>query len=168
VCLNAHPRESIAWYLCYRYVGDRSTCEALAEAMEVPIEKPELPAEIGEADVLADAAVFAQEHDVEPELSSPFAASRARDVKTLVGCMDRKRRYGAALAKAELEDLGELLGRRPALLSEGHAAFVSALPGRRFEDAAAIRYLARKAYREEWLYAPAALLYPERRWAPLD
>ena len=70
--------------------------------------------------------------------------------------------------RAELEDLGELLGRRPAGLAEGHAALVSALPGRTFEDAAAIRYLARKSYRDEWLYAPAAALYPERRWAPLD
>jgi serine/threonine protein kinase len=23
VCAHAHPRESLAWYLCYRYVGDR-------------------------------------------------------------------------------------------------------------------------------------------------
>jgi aminoglycoside phosphotransferase (APT) family kinase protein len=51
VCLNAHPRESVAWYLCYRYVGDRSTCEALAEAMDVEIDRPEMPEDVGKPDV---------------------------------------------------------------------------------------------------------------------
>ena len=43
VCAHAHPRESLAWYLCYRYVGDRSTCEMIAQAMEIPISKPPMP-----------------------------------------------------------------------------------------------------------------------------
>jgi hypothetical protein len=82
--------------------------------------------------------------------------------------MDRKRRYGDALASAELDDLGELLGRRPASLAEGLAAFDAMVSSHRFEDEAVIRYLSRRAYREEWLYAPAVELYPERRWAALD
>ena len=46
--LNAHPRESVAAYLCYRYVGDRATCEMLAQAMEIDIAHPELPEDAGE------------------------------------------------------------------------------------------------------------------------
>jgi aminoglycoside phosphotransferase (APT) family kinase protein len=165
---NAHPQESVAWYLCYRYVGDRSTCEMLAQAMDVALERPEMPEQSGEADVLADAAVYGQEHDVVPALSDRFAASRANDVKTLIACMDRRRRYGPALAEAELDELAALLGKRPASRAEGLAALDAAISEHRFEDDVLIRTLARKAYREEWLHAPAAELYPERRWAALD
>jgi hypothetical protein len=168
VCLHAHPQESLAWYLCYRYVGDRSTAEALAEAMEIEIERPELPESEGEGDVLADSAIYALEHDVGPALDAPFAASRARDVKALVGCMDRQRRYGARARADELEDLAALLGRRPGSLEEGYLAFEARLAEGRLDDVDAIRFLTRKGYRDEWLHAPAAALYPERRWAALD
>jgi aminoglycoside phosphotransferase (APT) family kinase protein len=71
VCLNAHARESVAAYLCYRYVGDRATCEVLAAAMEVEVERPEMPEDEGEPDVLADAAIYAQDHDVAPQVATP-------------------------------------------------------------------------------------------------
>jgi aminoglycoside phosphotransferase (APT) family kinase protein len=165
---NAHPQESLAWYLCYRYVGDRSTCEMLAAAMEVAIEPPDLPTDDGERDVLADAAVHAQQHDVEPKLDDPFAASRARDVRTLVRCIDRRRRHGPQLAADELDDIGELLGRRPTDLPEGRRALCEAISDRRLADDRVIRLLARKGHRDEWLFAPAVELYPERRWSTLD
>ena len=38
----------------------------------------------------------------------------------------------------------------------------------RLEDEPLIQYLARKAYRDEWLFGPAVALYPERRWSELD
>ena len=88
VCAKAHPRESIAWYLCYRYMGDRATSEALAEAMGFQIEKPEMPENVGEVDVQAEAAVYAQQHDVASKLSDPFAVSRAKDVTTLIPLMN--------------------------------------------------------------------------------
>jgi aminoglycoside phosphotransferase (APT) family kinase protein len=165
---NAHPRESLAWYLCYRYLGDRATCEMLALAMGVELDRPEMPEEVGESDVMAEAAVFAQEHDVEVAVTGPFPASRARDVKTLVRCMDRKRRYSEALEAAECDELGELLGRRPSNRAAGLASLVNAIGEHRFDDDLLIRTLARKAYRDEWLFAPAVELYPERRWSILD
>jgi aminoglycoside phosphotransferase (APT) family kinase protein len=168
VCLNAHPQESLAWYLCYRYVGDRSTCEALADAMGVEISRPEMPEDLGEQDVLAEAAIYAQARDVAPSIENAFAASRARDVEALIGCMDRKRRYGDAMRRAELADLGELLGRSFDSIEDGHQAFASAASKGRLDDEAAIRHLTRQAYRDEWLYAPAASLYPERVWSRID
>ena len=53
VALHAHPRESLAWYLCYRYLGDRTTCEMLMMAMDVEVERPEMPEDVGEPDVIA-------------------------------------------------------------------------------------------------------------------
>jgi aminoglycoside phosphotransferase (APT) family kinase protein len=168
VCAHAHPRESVAWYLCYRYVGDRSTCEALAEAMGVEIDRPEMPEAFGAVDVLADAAMYAQEHDVEPRLENAFAASRSRDVATLIGCMDRRRRYRPALAAIETDEVGSLLGRPQRDFEEAMRALDLAILDHRLADDALIRYLARKAYRDEWLHAPAVSLYPERRWSEID
>ena len=168
VCAHAHPRESVAWYLCYRYVGDRSTCEALAEAMGVDIERPEMPEGAGEKDVLAEAAVYAQNQDVAPKIESAFAVSRAREVSTLLECMDRKRRYGPTLASIEVDEIGALLGKSEPDLASALTALDRALHARRLEDDAVIRYLSRKAYRDEWLFAPAVSLYPERRWSALD
>lgn len=168
VCANAHPRESVAWYLCYRYVGDRSTCEGLAEAMGVEIERPEMPESDGEADVLADAAIYAQRNDVQKRVQDPFAQSRARDVATLVECMDRRRRYGPALEAIEIDELGALLGRSQDSVDRGLFELDRAIRAQRLEDEPLIQYLARKAYRDEWLHAPAVGLYPERRWSALD
>ena len=168
VCINAHARESVAAYLCYRYLGDRATCEVLADAMEVEIERPEMPEDAGAPDVLADSALYAQEHDVAPHVEDPFAQSRVRDVKTLISCMDRKRRYGPTLAEIECEELGELLGARPPSVEEGFERLDAAIREHRLEDPPLIQYLARHAYRDEWLYAPAVALYPNRRWADID
>ena len=172
VCLNAHPQESLAWYLCYRYVGDRTTCEMLAAAMEVEVERPEMPEGVGASDVLAESAMYAQQHDVAGAIEDGFAAQRAKDVKILVECMDRKRRYGAALETIECEELGALLGRKPESVEAGNARLCAAIldraDGAGLKDADIIQYLSRKAYRDEWLYQPAADIYPKRFWASLD
>ncbi len=168
VCNHAHPRESLAWYLCYRYAGDRSTCEMIAQAMEIPVEKPAMPEGVGEQDVLAEAALYAQSNDVTPAVGDAFARSRARDVATLVACMDRKRRYGSAIEQIEVEAIGALLGMRPVDGEEGIRALDAAIRARAVPDEKLVPYLTERAYREEWLYAPAVALYPARRWAALD
>jgi hypothetical protein len=91
-----------------------------------------------------------------------------RDVKTLVSCMDRKRRYGPALEAIECDELGALLGSRPGSLEEGFETLDGAIRERRLEDQPLIQYLTRHAYRDEWLYAPAVALYPDRFWAEID
>jgi hypothetical protein len=168
VCINAHARESVAAYLCYRYLGDRATCEVLAAAMEIDTQRPEMPEEVGQPDILADAATYAQDHDIAPLVEDPFALSRVRDVKTLIACMDRRRRYGHMLESIECDELGALLGSRPASLEEGLKTLDTAIRARRLDDAPLIQYLTRHAYRDEWLYAPAVALYPNRFWAEID
>lgn len=168
VCKHAHPRESLAWYLCYRYVGDRSTCEMLAQAMEIPITRPEMPEGVGEPDVLAEGALYAQRNDVASAIENPFARSRAKDVATLVACMDRKRRYGSAVDAIEIEEIGALLGRRPTDAGEAVRVLDDAIRARKIPDEKIVPYLTRRAYREEWLYAPCVELYPARNWSTLD
>ncbi len=168
VCLNAHPRESLAWYLCYRYLGDRTTCEMLAQAMEIEVERPEMPEGEGTRDVLAEGALYAQSRDVMPAIEDAFAARRAQDVAILIECMDRKRRFAAALDEIECDEIGALLGTRPSTREEGDSTLCAAIRAHRLEDENLIRYLARRAYRDEWLYQPAADIYPDRGWSDLD
>ena len=166
---NAHPRESLAWYLCYRYVGDRSTCESIAEAEGVTVERPELPADdAGGRDIVAEAAMWSLENDVRPAITDAFAASRARDTELLIRLMDRRRRFGAEIDAVECDELGELLGTRPSSRAEGTRLLDEAIRAESLPDAGVITYLTRRAYRDEWLHQPAVSLYPERTWSALD
>jgi len=168
ITVNAHPRESLAWFLCYRYLGDRATCESLAEAAGVIVERPEMPEGEGAKDILADAAVWSLEKDVAPHLADAFAASRAGDASILIRIMDRRRRYGALIDDIECDELTPLLGHRPATRAEGMAALVDRIEADDVDDVAVVTYLTRRAYRDEWLYEPAVSLYPARTWSPLD
>lgn len=166
--LNAHPREAISGYLCFRYVSDRATCQMLAQAMDIEIEPPEMPDGEGESDILAEAAAHALRDDVTPAVEDPFARSRVEAVEILIACMDRKRRFGAALEAIECDEIGALLGSRPASLPEGHAALQAAITAHELPDEKVLPYLARQAFRDEWLWAPAVALYPDREWAEID
>src|SRR4029453_18705242 len=90
------------------------------------------------------AARFAVEHDLVPELSSPYARSRANEVRILVEVMDRRRRFGPALAAAEREEQGALLGRRPKSVAQGWRALERAIAAHSLGDEAIIRHLTRR------------------------
>jgi aminoglycoside phosphotransferase (APT) family kinase protein len=164
----ADPHEPLAWYLAYRYVGDRSTLEAMAEFTGITIARPEIPSDDGTADPLAAAALSANEHDVRPALTKPFAQSRATEVSILIRCMERVQRLGSEIERADLGELGTLLGHRISSTASGNAELDAAIRARRLDDQQLIQFLGRRAYRREWLYSPVALLYPDRRWAPLN
>ena len=168
ITVNAHPRESLAWFLCYRYLGDRATCESLAEAAGLEVERPTMPEGDGEKDIFADAAVWSLERDVTPHLSDPFALSRVGDASILIRIMDRRRRYGALLDAIECDEMTPLLGSRPATRAEGTATLDRMINDGEVDDAAVITYLTRRAYRDEWLFEPAVSLYPTRSWSALD
>jgi aminoglycoside phosphotransferase (APT) family kinase protein len=168
VTAHAHPTEPVAWFLAYRYVGDRATCESIAEAAGIEVEPPALPDDSGHGDVLAKAAAYTLEHDVVPKIADPFAASRANDVRILLEVMERRRRFGPELAAIECAELGELLGTTPDTLDAGLAALDAAIAAGGLDDAATITYLTRRSYRDEWLHAPAVALYPDRHWSALD
>ena len=171
ISVNAHPRESLAWFLCYRYLGDRATCESLSEAAGITVKKPPMPDELfgpGEKDVFADAAIWSLEKDVAPHLSDAFAQSRAGDAAILIKMMDRKRRFGAQLDAIECDELEPLLGSRPVSRQEGMDALNERILSNEIDDTAVIAYLTRRAYRDEWLHDPAVSLYPTRTWSKLD
>jgi aminoglycoside phosphotransferase (APT) family kinase protein len=164
----ANHREPLAWYLAYRYIGDRATVDSMAQSMGIEIGEVETPEDNGATDPLATAAEFANEHDVRPALTSPFAQARALEVSVLIGCIERVQRLGQKIGRADLADLEEVLGRRFGSAAQGNAALDIAIRERRLGDEPLIRFFGRRCHRQEWLYAPAARLYPERRWSALD
>jgi aminoglycoside phosphotransferase (APT) family kinase protein len=164
----AEPREPLAWYLAYRYIGDRSTLEAIAEFMGITIDRPEMPADTGSVDPLAASAEWANEHDIQPALSNVFAKARAPEVSILIRCMERVGRLGKEIERADLKELGALLGHRIDNLIAGNAELDAAIRSRRLDDQRLIQFLGRRTHRLEWLYSPVTLLYPNRRWAPLN
>jgi aminoglycoside phosphotransferase (APT) family kinase protein len=163
----AEPREPLAWYLAYRYIGDRSTLEAMAEFLGFRIERPDLPPDSGITDPLAAAAVWANEHDVQPALTTSFAKSRAADVSILLKCMERVARLREEIERADLAELSTLLARRISNLASGNVELDDAIRSHRLDDQRLIQFLGRRAYRLEWLYSPVTQLYPNRQWAPL-
>ncbi|MAL95092.1 MAG: hypothetical protein CME40_08440 [Haliea sp.] len=169
VCRHPRPGEPLAWYLCYRYVGDRSTCEALADAMGIALERPALPEEAPASELpLEDSALATLASDVAPALDTPIARSRLRDAEVLFQCAVREARWGDWLRDTESREIARLLGAQPVDYAQSLARLVAAIEGRQLADEPLVQYLARKAWRDEWLYRPAVTLYPERTWSPLD
>jgi hypothetical protein len=164
----AHPREPLAWYLAYRYVGDRSTLEAMAEYLGLRIERPEMPEDRGPTDPLALSAEWVNEHDVQSAIGTPFAKARATEVSILIRCMERVSRLGTQIETADLTELSTLLGRRIDNPRIGNAALDAEIRSRTLDDQRLIQFLGRRAYRLEWLYSPVTALYPNRHWAPLE
>ena len=119
-------------------------------------------------DVLANAAIYAQENDVAPATRDAFSTQRAKDVRILIECMDRKRRYGPAIDQIECEEMAALLGSSLLRLKKAIGQLSEAIRAHSLEDAPLIQYLTRKSYRDEWLYQPAVNIYPNRFWADLD
>jgi len=165
--VHAKPHEPIAWYLAYRYVGDRATCEAIAEAMGIVVEPPEYPPENDMEDPLAKAASWALHNDIKPGANTPLAISRIAEVDVLLRCMARVAKYGALIDETERREIGALLGDDVATLEEGLTALDEAITAHRLSDEAVITYLARRCFRGEWLYQPSTTLFPKRRWSSL-
>lgn len=167
MCQNPIASQSYAWYLCYRYLGDRSTCEALAEAMDIAITRPQMPEE-GKQGILAKAAMKHLRKDVKPELDTAFSESRVDDVAILIECMDREQRFGKQFKDIECKEISQLLNTTIDSFEAAMSALNKAILDEVLDDAELIPYLARKAYRDEWLYQPVTQLYPDRSWSALD
>ncbi len=169
VCAHPPPGQSLAWYMCYRYLTDRSTCEGIAEYLDVAIDKPDLPEDKGVSDVLTTAALSALNDDVIPRSDNDFLTSRAVDTTRLIQCMERRNRFGTWLENTEIAEIAALLGQPVAgSLAEANAALVAAIESEQLQDEPLLQYLARKAYRDEFIHAPVIELYPNRRWSEID
>jgi aminoglycoside phosphotransferase len=164
------PTTAVALNLCYRVICDRATCEAIADAMHTSIERPPaLPALGGRAGhSIGEVAVDNLRREVLPNVGDTWARHQLEHSALLVECMDRVARLGPTVDAIEVDELAALLGTRPASAQDGLASLDAAL--RRWDgerDDEVLRYLGRRAYRTEELYAPVVALFPGRQFSPL-
>ena len=141
--------------------------EALAEAMDIPIERPVMPDD-SKKSVMSRAAIAHIQDDLLPALDTDFAQSRAEDVAILIECMARQQRFGDQLEAIECEEISALLGSDIKDYSDALKQLNDAILAQSLEDKVLIPYFARKAYRDEWLHWPVTRLYPDRVWSALD
>jgi aminoglycoside phosphotransferase (APT) family kinase protein len=157
--------EWIAQYVFYL----RTTAEALAESMGIGLEPYEPP--------LAPPTRFSHLHEILlenlrgeqlPAQRDPFLNARLELALRLALHLRHAERLGPAFASAELDDLGELLGRRPASPLEGRRALDRGVRewGARREEAL-VRYFHRHALREEALMRGALGLAEGRSLSPI-
>lgn len=162
-------RGPVAMNLAYRAICERALCEAIADARGIALEPAALP-DAPELDAHGLPALVAQQltEEIAPALPSEYLKHRAESAAALVECIERERRYGAAIAAAEREELGALLGERFEKARAGRSELDARIragtaPG---EDAV-LRTLARLTQRSEALYAPVVRPFAGRKFSPL-
>ena len=99
----------------YRYICERATCEALADAMGVELERPELPQdEMGSS--LEGVVIQNLRDEVLPSVDGDFPRHRLEHATLLVECLDRQKQLGPQLAAIELDEIADAnrsTGRQP-------------------------------------------------------
>jgi hypothetical protein len=172
------PSGPAALNVAYRVRGDFVCCDAIALAMGIHLDEPELPepraAELVPSFDLVNPALHIIEQEVAPELSDPYLLGQAGWSARLVETLERRARLGPALVELEWQDLAGLLGHRPDSVAAGIAQLDRLIaawdddagsgPG----EAEVLGYLWRRACRAEHLYQPLLGFLPERRFGPID
>ena len=162
------PHTPVALNLCYRVVSDRICCDAIAAAMEIELERPDLPFVPDPPTTLYEVVAENLRREVRPAVEGAFATNRLDAAALLVLSLEREHRIGPALAEVEIEELAKLLGRRPADLPSGLALLDRELAGWGPErEVELLRYLGRRAWRTEQLLAPVVSLFADRELRPL-
>ncbi|TML08661.1 MAG: phosphotransferase family protein [Actinobacteria bacterium] len=164
---DAH--DPIALNLCYRTVSDRICCECIAAPAGISLERPPLPWTSDARPTLYTAVAGILDTEIAPCLDTSFAQGRAREARLVVQALEREHQLRPLIDDVDLVELTELLGHRPTDVSTGLSELrdliVDGPPDR---DGTILRYLARRAWREERLLAPVVSLFPNLELRPLE
>jgi len=150
---NLGPRtEHAEWIAQYVYY-ERTTAEALAESLGIELAPLELPdPEPGPRAPLYEILLENLRDEQLPAIDDAYRAFRMQMTLRLALHLRNADRLGPALDAQELDDMGRLLGRRPASLREGRRALdrlVREQGPRREEEL--VRYFHRHALRAQAL-----------------
>jgi aminoglycoside phosphotransferase (APT) family kinase protein len=164
------PHDPIALNLCYRIVSDRICCNCIADHDGLAAAPAALPWPPAPHTTLADAVASQLTTQVAPAIESGFAQGRAREAALLVRTIERQEAARPALDNVECDELGMLLGDRPADVASGLAALCAHIedPSHQLDpDGEIIRYLGRRAWRAELVAEPVVSLFPALALRPL-
>ena len=156
-----HPRDPVAFNQCVSIIGDRLLCDALAEAIGITPERPEVP-EPSSSTTLYDIVVDNLRNDVASHVTGEFPSERLHTSALLVETLARYHQLGPWLEATELDEVAALTGSRPADVASGRAALdelIVADDGARDEEL--VRALGRIAWRAEVVAAPVVSLFPD-------
>ena len=108
------------------------------------------------------------EEEQSPAITDPFLKNRMWFASRLARHLRHGDRLGVAFDEQELDDMAELLGKRPSDVTEGHRAMHQlVLDSGPERDEAFIRYFYRHARREEMLMEGALGMCEGAQLAPL-
>lgn len=160
--------EHAEWIAQYVYY-ERTTAEALAESMGIALEPLEIPdPEPGPRAPLYDILLENLRDEQLPAIDDAYRAFRMQMTLRLARHLRNVDRLGPALDAQELDDLGRLLGRRPASLREGRRALdrlVREQGPRREEEL--VRHFHRHALRSQALMQGAMGMAEHSRLQPI-
>lgn len=175
---DANYVQYLGWFVVYGRCG----LEVMARYAGVPLEPPRLPEAVPSRRSVAHAhlvdlldparAAGANAGATLAPGPDPAAEERAYDfdrMHRLAVYLERSDRYGAALEADDLDDVGKILGARPATWQEADLALerlvLEAGPER---DAELIRYFHRRLAREESLLHPVLREQQNASFPPLE
>ena len=153
----------------FRTLLMRADALALCDAVGVarPAEPPLVAGSPSDDLALAAHAWRDQRDIVAAAVTEPFATQRAHGVGATLGYLEHRMRFGADYLARELDDLGRLLGHRPADEIEGYRALGHDLHDEsREQDVAA--FFGRHLLRRGMLFAPLLGPLADRLPQPLD
>jgi len=166
---NLHAGTEHAEWIAQHVFYLRTTSQALAEATGIELEEVELPApRETRFSHYYDMLIENLEEEQSPAIEDAFLKNRMWFASRLARHLRHGDRLGIAFEEQELDDMGELLGKRPTDVKEGHRAVhelvLDSSPDR---DEEFVRYFHRHARREEALMETALGMCEGAQLAPL-
>ena len=166
---NLHAGTEHAEWIAQHVFYLRTTAQALAEATGIELAPVELPApRETRFSHYYDMLIENLEEEQSPAIEDAFLKNRMWFASRLARHLRHGDRLGIAFEEQEIDDMGALLGNRPANAKEGHRAVhqlvLDSSPDR---DEEFIRYFYRHARREEALMETALGMCEGAQLAPL-
>ncbi|RSN64362.1 phosphotransferase family protein [Actinomadura sp. WAC 06369] len=154
--------------LVFTTLHRRLFVEALADATGTALESPApLEPSPGADDRLFDAAIAQIREIIVPRSEDPFVVLRGKGLARILKYLRESGRLADAKRARELDDLGTVLGSRPADVAAGQAGLSAALRAGAVPMAAALPVLHRWVVRETQVCLPAMGRLADSHYDPL-
>ena len=153
----------------YQVLHRRLWLEALAAAngLELAPAEPLRARDAHDSDWMYDAVLTQLRDVIVPRTTDPLAQARGKGIARLVKYLARVDSYGPFYEECELQDLEQLLGRRPDSVAGGRAAASEAVATGAVSEEDYVLTLWRRIARETELARPAMGVLADRHWPPL-